>query len=89
MFNFTWTEKCKVAGTIKVKEKVRQPGLLVDIDGNRWNVRGIFGSAGVKDEQQWVQACPEYNLHPYYSDTSTMSFGYVSQTWKPYLIEVV
>jgi len=80
--NLSYNTESEIEGTIKVYHAPRGLGILTDIDGKRWDIRGIIG--------RYVQAVPENELHPYYTDTSgCTNFGLVSQTWKPYLIEVV
>ena len=81
MFDLTYTMPSEIKGTIRVKKPIYWLGPVTDIDGRRWDVRGIIG--------HYVQAVPMSELHPYYTDTSGSSFGMVSQTWEPYLVEVI
>ena len=77
MFNLSYTSPCEVQGIIILTEKPwRGLGIYTDIDGNRWDVRGVIGD--------YVQACPEHGLHPYFTDTSGTQYGLVRQRWLPY-----
>lgn len=80
--NLSYNTESEIKGTIYVRQAPRGLGILTDIHGKRWDIHGIIG--------RYVQACPENQLHPYFTDTSGFSnHGLVSQTWEPYLIEVV
>jgi len=89
MINITTFTPCEIQGTITVK-KYPEIGYITDVKGNHWDIKGIMG--------KYVQAVPASSLHAYYTDTSGNdgqyfdcgSFGsnLVSQTWKPYLIEI-
>ncbi len=75
-------------GTIRVRRPITSIGTIVDVDGNKWNVRGITSGG--------VSACPLQNLHPYYTETSGNNYGngtsgsdIISQKWDAYLVEVV
>ena len=83
MFNLSYSAPCEIQGEIKTKRPIYMSGLGVytDVDGKKWDVRGIFGTI--------VQAKPLDQLHSYYTDTSGRSFGLVSETWKPYRNVVV
>ena len=88
MFDFRWTEKAEPTGVIRHRkgEHPKSLGSYTDMDGKHWDIHGIF-SPGF--DGGWVWACSYHSLHPYYRDTSTMSFGLVSQRWEPYLLEIV
>ena len=61
-------------------------GNHTDIDGNRWNIAGLYRKDGV-----WsIAACPQDQLHPYYTDTTTDCFnhGTVRQKWSAYEVEI-
>lgn len=77
MFNLGYSTPCELKGVIVFNKQPSNLGVHVDIDGNKWDIKGIFGNA-------YVWACPLNELHPYYSDTSGQSFGLVQQSWKPY-----
>lgn len=81
MFRLTSTRPCEIQGTIRVNRPISGLGQITDADGNRWDVNAIYGSV--------VCAVPLDQLHPYYADTSGASHGLVTQTWKPYQVEVV
>lgn len=81
MFNLSYSQEAEIKGTIKLDKPLMRLGPVRDIDGNLWDIHGIIGD--------YVQACPESGLHPFYSDTSNASYGFVSQTWHPYRIEVI
>jgi hypothetical protein len=84
MFNLTYTTPAPV-GVIRGSKPVRL-GPYKDAAGDRWDIRGIYSTQG----DTWVQAVPEWGLHPYYTDTSGMGgYGLVQQTWNPYRIEVI
>ena len=85
MFSMSSMSPCEIQGTIRVAKPIRKLGTITDINGARWNVRGIFGGRF----GNYVQAARESGLHPYFTDTSGASFGMVSQEWKPYNVEVV
>ena len=72
--------KSETVGTIRCKEFPKRLGLFKDIEGTTWDVNAIIGKV--------VCACKKSELHPYFTDTSSASYGYVSQTWKPYNIEL-
>ena len=83
MFNLSYTSPCEIQGTIVLTKKPWSGlGIYTDVDGKRWDVRGIIGD--------YIQACPVDSLHPYYTDTSGFNdFGLVQQRWLPYKWEVV
>jgi hypothetical protein len=85
MFDMTMTTPCKIQGTIRVSSSIKRLGSVTDVDGVRWDVRGIFGIGG----KQVVQAIKACQLHPSYTDTSGQFYGFVQQSWKPYDVEVV
>ena len=88
MFRLRTSEKCEFKGKIRVKKENKLYvglGNLIDEDGMKWNIHGVF----FMGDPDWVQACPMGELHPYYHDTSTAHWGFVSQTWEPYEIEWV
>lgn len=89
MFSFKWSEKKDPVGVIRHKngKHPKALGLYTDADGKGWDINGIYFNPGCKDS--WVQACPKCNLHPYYTDTSTNTYGLVSQRWEPYLLEEI
>jgi len=80
MFSMSMMNKAEVKGHIKFKSFPRL-GREVDVDGNEWDIGAIICGT--------VCAVPLNQLHPYYSDTSGQSFGFVSQSWPPYTFEVV
>lgn len=81
MFNLTYFSESKPEGTIKFERFPNHLGNFKDVEGNIWNINAILGKT--------VCACKVSELHPYFSDTSTFcNYGMVSQTWKPYLVEV-
>jgi len=80
MFSYVSTSPCEIQGTIKLSKPLSGLGPVVDVNGKRWDIHGIIGD--------YVQAALESELHPYYNDTSTASYGFVSQSWKPYRISV-
>jgi hypothetical protein len=85
MFKLSYDQPSEFAGTIRGKVP-QSLGSYWDAAGNKWDIRGIFGTK----DGTWVQAVPESALHPYYTDTSGMGgYGLVQQTWKPYRIEVI
>ena len=85
MFNLSYDTPAPVAGIIRCYQPPMQLGPFSDIDGNKWDIKGIFYADGYR----WVQACPRRNLHPYYNDTSGASYGLVMQRWQPYeIVEV-
>lgn len=81
----------EVKGTIRVKHPIRSLGTIIDVTGQKWDIRAISsgGVAAVKIEE----------LHRYYTDTSGPSSNYggmgtqgsnlVSQEWDAYKVEVV
>lgn len=82
MFRLTSMSYAELAGTIRFARPVRGLGVHTDIHGRRWDIRAIVG--------QTVCAVPMDQLHPYYSDTSGRTgFGFVSQKWRPYAVEIV
>ena len=81
MFSLSYTVPSEIKGVIRVSKPVCTLGLLTDLDGRKWDVRAIIGDV--------VRATPSESLHPYFTDTSGASFGFVSQSWEPYKIEVV
>ena len=81
MFNMSYTTPAEIAGTIEVAKPIRTLGVATDVHGKRWHIRGIY--------PDFVQAKPELLVHPFYTDTSTRSFGTVFETWEPYRVEVV
>lgn len=85
MFRYSWTEKAEFAGTIPTKDGIWGLGPFTDANGMKWDIHGIFGY----NKEQWVQACPLSNLHPYYYNTSNQSYGFVQQTWEPYRVEII
>ena len=82
---------CELQGTIKLKKRVSGLGCYTDVDGCQWDIHGIKGN--------YVQATRMDSLHPYYTDTSSTDHfaidgttgmgGVVSQSWEPWLVEVV
>ena len=88
MFNLSCTEEAELAGVIRHRkgEHPMRLGPYTDMDGNRWDIRILF-SPGFKGG--WAAACPNGNLHPYFSDTSGASYGMVMQRWEPYALEIV
>lgn len=80
MFNYTTESPCEIQGNAKSKSFPRL-GYIKDVYGNTWHIHSIRST--------WAQACPSSNTHPFYSSTTRDSFGFVSQTWKPYTYEIV
>lgn len=78
------TSPCEIQGTIRVAKPIRSLGRVRDLDGQIWDVEGIQQISG----RMTVAAVKVEDLHPYYDDTSGCIYGYVSQTWKPYRVEV-
>jgi hypothetical protein len=85
LFSLSYSTPCEIQGTIELKEYPSRLGVYTDIHGERWDIYGIFG----RDYGDYVQACPQNNMHPYYNDTSGQEYGLVQQQWKPYRIKVV
>ena len=81
MFYLSYMAPAEVKGTIQVSCRPNGLGPLTDVKGRRWNIGAIVND--------YVCACPENELHPYYTDTSGAAFGLVQQRWNPYRIEVV
>ena len=88
MFKLSCSRPCPIQGAIYVDRRMSvRLGPMTDAQGDRWDVRGIFG--GGKHGEWIVQAVRLESLHPHYTDTSTASYGFVTQTWKPYrLVEM-
>jgi hypothetical protein len=81
----TMNRPAPIEGEIELEEFPQHLGPITDTSGQRWDIHGIFRNGN----RCWVQAVPENQLHPYYTDTSSgMWCGVVSQTWKPYLVRV-
>jgi len=85
MFNFSYTSPCKIQGTIRVRGRFPWMGRMTDIDGVDWDVKGSYSRGGTII----ALACRADFIHPYYTSTAMESFGLVSQSWKPYLVEVI
>lgn len=84
MINYTSTTPYKgQVKTLRLKLDPRRHGTgrYQDVDGKWWDVRGYAND--------YVNACPCDEVHPFYSDTSGAQYGFVSQSWPPYRIEVV
>ena len=81
MLNMSWTAPAEIEGTIQVYTPIYWLGPVKDITGQQWDIRGIIGKT--------VLACKMEELHPYYNDTSGTQWGFVSQKWLPYKVEVV
>lgn len=81
MFSMTTWSKAPIAGTIKVKKRISGLGRIKDVEGKYWDIHAII--------RDYVCAVPLEELHPFYTDTSGSTFGFVSQSWKPYLVEVI
>lgn len=82
MFSLFYSTPSKFAGTITLTKSPSGLGPITDVNGNRWDINGIIGD--------YVQACPLNELHSYFTDTSGFGTdGMVSQTWKPYKLEIV
>ena len=88
MFSFRYTTPCEIKGIIyhRKDEHPKRLGPYTDIDGRQWDIRGLV-SPGFKGG--FAIACLLCDLHPYYTDTSTVSYGLVSQSWEPYKLEIV
>lgn len=80
----TSTSPCEIQGTIRGK-KPYGLGPYTDADGKRWDIRGY----GMDEDGWWCWAVPAMDLHLYYTDTSTARYGFVSQRWLPYRMEIV
>lgn len=76
--SFDITEK--ECGIIEMNGPIRSLGMVKDIKGQLWHIRAIVG--------EFVNACKEQDLHPYYKSTSSTSFGLVHQTWNTYKVVV-
>jgi hypothetical protein len=86
MFKLSYTEKADgFIGTIKTRKQITGLGRIKDIFGQIWDINMAVLNNGIN----WVCACPIENLHPYYSSTSGASYGWISQHWNPYLVEVM
>ena len=85
MFHLSYTQPCPIRGTIEVTKPVSGLGTITDVHGQQWNINGMFDWQG----RQVVQAVRKELLHPYYTNTSNVRYGLVSQTWEPYQIKVV
>ena len=59
-------------------------GTYTDVDGNRWDVHGVFGTEG----GVFIQARPYSDDDPRYS-TASLCLGFVSTRWIPYRVELV
>lgn len=84
MFNLSYTTESECKGTIKGRIPYGL-GPYTDANGGKWDIRGY----GKDSEGWWCWAVPSSSLHPYYTDTSGRGFGFVSQTWEPYRMEIV
>lgn len=80
MFSYRSSSPCIVQGHLVFRSFPRL-GINVDNSWNRWNVECIRGN--------YLNACLEDNMHPFYTSTSNDQFGFVHQTWKPYTYEVI
>ena len=65
--------------------KMHGIGTYTDVDGNRWDVHGVIGTA----DGCFIQARPYSNNDPRYSTDSFSPSGFVSTTWIPYKVELV
>lgn len=82
MFRMQYSQPCALQGEIVIANPVRHLGPLKDVGGKSWDVRAIYSKGG----ETIVAAVPSCELNPYYTDTSTRSYGVIYQTWKPYLV---
>ena len=80
MFHMSYTAPAPSAGTITFEVRPAWLGVHTDVDGKRWDVRGIFPG--------FVQACPVDTLHPHYKSTAGGDYWLVTQDWQPYEVEV-
>lgn len=82
MFFATWTTPASPAGKLRflVDPRTRGLGIYEDVEGVRWDIRGISGA--------YVQARRITDAPDFYSTaTNTGSTGF--HRWEPYEIEVV
>ena len=84
MFRLSSTQPCKIQGVIIVKQPIQSLGYHTDIHGIIWDIHAIYGT----NDGIIVNAVPQCELHPYFKETTSDSYGFVSQTWKPYKVEV-
>jgi len=83
MFSATWTTPVEsAAGTLRFKVDPRKRGLGIyeDVDGVRWDIRGISG--------RYVQARRIAEAPEFYS-TATNASPNGFHKWEPYEVEVV
>lgn len=86
MFSMSWSEKGELQGTIYLTKLITGGlGPYVDIFSQTWGVKAIYSFP----DGQYVSAVRKEHLHPYFTDTSGRGFGFVSQRWEAYKIEVV
>jgi hypothetical protein len=92
MFSLRYTSPYKEEiKTIKFKSpdgKKNNPiwqglGWYIDVDGVKWDIRGVLGG-----ERPYVWARPVDNLPIYRTDIESFGMGY-SATWLPYYVEIV
>ena len=96
-FSLNTSSPCEFQGTIRLKKMPSALGTYKDLDGNTWDIHGIFNGPKYGP---WVQAKPFGELHPYFTDTSGRGFSdttgsghydstFITECWKPYKIEIV
>lgn len=81
MFHMSTSRPAEIAGTIRFRKRPYGLGLHTDADGNRWHIRAIVNDC--------VCAEPADEVQPYYTSTAGNGYGLVSQTWRPWKVEVV
>ncbi len=81
MFHLSYSTPSDLKGKIIVNKPLYGLGNVEDIYGKIWNIKAIFG--------KYVNAVPVSELHEYYTSTSNDCYGFVSQTWDAYEIEVI
>jgi len=82
MFYATWTTPCPLAGTLRfpVDPRGRGLGIYEDVDGVRWDIRGILGP--------YVQARRVTETPAFYSTATNAESGGFHR-WEPYEVEVI
>ena len=88
MFRLSYDKPCELQGTIQLREPISSLSTVIDIHGVRWNIYGYSSRYDKGKVIQMVQAVPESQMHPFYTDTTGRGYGVVSQEWLPYMIEI-
>jgi len=91
MFQASWTTpRDSFAGTLRFTVDPRRRGLGVyeDMDGVRWDIRGIIGKYV---QARKVSEAPGYygTATATYPSSTTGQGGVSTHTWEPYEIEIV